>query len=74
MPYLNYYNLGHGNFHIYGNKIQKPYDFLSDNDPIHPYLFNPPSNIHISFEEAYLGGTSLHLEGSGQVKIAEVNL
>ena len=60
MPYITFYNLGHGNhFYLKGKPVKKSYDFMSDNDITYTYIMNPPLNVSIYYADAYLGGTSL---------------
>lgn len=67
-PYITYFNKGQGlNFYFMGNPIQKNYDSLSDYDipPIYP--LNNASDIEISSNEAFIGGSCLRFRNTNKI-------
>lgn len=75
LPFVNYYNLGHGNyFYLKGRKVKKSYDFMSDSDINYAYLMNPPMHVGIYYDDAYIGGTSLLVERYNKLKVIELDV
>jgi hypothetical protein len=70
LPYVNYYNMGHGyGFYIMGSMLKKSYDFISDQDVNFVYIMNPPFNVNIYYDDAFMGGTCMMIEGTNKLKL-----
>lgn len=56
--------MGHGDhFYFKGRPIFKSYDYLADYDLPHTSSINHPFYTDIEYDDSYIGGTSLIIEG-----------